>query len=362
MNFDLTEDQRLLQDSVARFLADHCDVETRLRNGGLVSAPLWRQFAELGWLGVALPEAVGGIGGGAVETMVMMEAFGRSLVVEPYLASVLLGGGLLRRCAADDLLGRLIEGNLQLAFGFAEPRSRFDLAHVETVARVDGNGWRLDGAKALVLNADGADLIIVTARLGAMLGLFLVPRDQAGLTVRPCRTHDGMAAAEVRLDAVRVGRDALLSADALALVEEVVDEASAAIAAEALGAMAVLVEASVEYLKLRRQFGRPLASFQVLQHRLVEMQIELEETRSLVIAATLALEEAPAQRRRAVSAAKIKIGQAGRLIGEEAIQLHGGIGMTEDVKVGHYYKRLLSRATLFGDVDHHVGRYAEALA
>jgi len=369
MNFDLTEDQVLLAQSLEGYLAD--------RYTPSVQAPgtHWRNFAALGWLGAALPEAVGGSGGGPVETMVVMEAFGRHTVVEPYLAAVLLGAGVLRRGGpAPDigngprpdaaLLAGVADGSVQLAVGYAEAQAGFDLHNVLTeAARVEG-GWRLDGRKTMVLNARDAHFIIVSARCaGSGIGLFLMPGDAPGLQKRGYATQDGLAAADLVLNGVVVPASALVVQPTRggAVLEAVVDEASAALCAMALGGMTACLEATVGYLRLRRQFGRPLASFQALQHRMVDMHVALEESRSLVMAATIALQAGQGVRQ-AVSAAKIHVGEAARLLGEEAVQMHGGIGMTDDYPISPLYKRLLTCATLFGDVDHHVGRYAAELA
>ncbi len=367
MNFDLTDEQALLARSLEGYLTD--------RYTPAVQTPgtHWSDFAALGWLGAALPETAGGSGGGPVETMVVMEALGRHAAIEPYLATVVLGAGLLR--LADDpasttaLLAGVADGSCQLAVGYAEPQARFDLHDVATKAARVADGWRLDGRKVMVLNAPGAEVLIVSARCtGARrdrdgIGLFLVPRDAPGLHLRSYITQDGLAAADVVLTDVLLPASAQLTGPFRggAALEAVVDAASAALCAMAVGCMVACLEATTGYLRLRRQFGRPLASFQALQHRLVDMQVALEESRSLVLAATIALEAGHGVRK-AVSAAKIHVGEAARLIGEEAVQMHGGIGMTDDYPIGRLYKRLLTCATLFGDVDHHVGRYALELS
>jgi alkylation response protein AidB-like acyl-CoA dehydrogenase len=375
MDFDLSDEQRMLEDGLRRFIKERYDLKARrtsIESAAGFSHDVWKAFAELGWLGVALPEDAGGLGGGPVDLMVVMERLGYGLVVEPYLASVVLAGGLLARTGdSARLLPKLAAGELQLAAAIAEPQARFDLHDVTTRGDRIGEGWRLNGAKTLVLNAPSADWLVVTARTAdgqrdpSGLSLFLVPATTPGVEIRPVRTQDDFAVGEVRLIDAIVDKDSLLGAEggALAGLQQVVDSAMMADAAYALGCMEFLVATTADYLKTRKQFGKPLASFQVLQHRLVQMHVALEEARSLVIGGTLALDEDDAlERQGAVSAAKIQINQAARLIGQEAIQMHGGIGMTDALIVGNYYKRLLAVSTLFGDTDHHLGLLADRIA
>ena len=375
MDFDLSDEQRMLQESARRFVTDRYDQPMRRRSvesvGGF-SAGLWKEFAAMGWLGISIPEDLGGLGSGPVEHMVLMEELGRGLVVEPYLASVVMAGGLLARTNdPEKILPRLSAGEVQLAAALAEPQGRFDLHDVATRAARHGDGWRIDGSKAVVLNAPNAEWLVVSARTAggqrdrSGLSLFLIPRAATGLDIRPTRTQDDFPAGEVKLTGVTVGPEALLGAvgEALPAIEATVDAALMADAAYALGCMEVLVETTAEYLKIRKQFGKPLATFQVLQHRLVQMHVALEEARSLVIGGTLVLEEPSAEQRvQGVSSAKVRVNEAGRLIGQEAIQMHGGIGMTEALSVGAYYKRLLSVSILFGDTDHHIGRLADRIS
>ena len=375
MDFDLSDEQRMLQESARRFVTDRYDQTMRRRSvesvGGF-SPELWKEFAAMGWLGISIPEDLGGLGSGPVEHMVLMEELGRGLVVEPYLASVVMAGGLLARTNDPaKILPRLIAGDVQLAAALAEPQGRFDLRDVATRAVRHGDGWRIDGSKAVVLNAPNAEWLVVSARTAggqrdrSGLSLFLIPRAATGLDIRPTRTQDDFPAGEVKLTGVTVGPEALLGAvgEALPAIEATVDAALMADAAYALGCMEVLVETTAEYLKIRKQFGKPLATFQVLQHRLVQMHVALEEARSLVIGGTLVLEEPSAEQRvQGVSSAKVRVNEAGRLIGQEAIQMHGGIGMTEALSVGAYYKRLLSVSILFGDTDHHIGRLADRIS
>lgn len=374
MHGGLSEDQALLKDSAERFIEKEYGFETRRALAASAegfSRENWRRFAEFGWLAAPLPEAHGGLGGTALHLAVLMEAFGRGLVVEPYLASVVLGGGLLAEGGDAEQQARLLPalagGELMLAFAYAEPQSRFDLADVETRAERDGGGFRLTGRKSVVFHAATADKIIVSARsAGAArdregLSLFLLDREAPGLTLRPYATVDGLRAAEVTLDGVKAARDSVIGEldAALPLIEAAVDRAIIAVSAEAAGAMDVLVGITRDYLKTRVQFGVPIGSFQVLQHRVVEMFAAAELSRALTYRAAAALQAADAlHRARAASAAKVQACKAGRLIGQEAIQLHGGMGMTDELAVGHYFKRLTTIGALFGDLDHHLRRFA----
>jgi pimeloyl-CoA dehydrogenase small subunit len=370
MDFDLTDEQRLLKDSVDRLISDQYQFEQRKKymtepNGW--SRAAWQQYAELGLLGLPFAEAHGGFGGGPVETMILMDAFGRGLVLEPYFATIILGGGLLRRAATpaqqQALLPQVAQGKLKLAFAHVERQSRYDLADVATAARQDGAAWVLDGAKSVVLHGDCADRLLVTARVSggprdrAGIGLFLVDPSAAGVTRRGYPTQDGLRAAEVTLSGARVPSENVLgdAGAALPAIEHVVDEAIAALCAEAVGTMQAMHDTTLEYLKTRQQFGRPIGQFQVLQHRSVDMLVALEQARSMAMfSAVMAGEEDATERRRAIAAAKVQIGRSGRHIGQEAIQLHGGIGMTMEYKVGHYFKRMTMIDKLFGDADVHL--------
>ena len=374
MDFDLSEEQRLLKESLDRLIGDRYAFEQRK---GYAQGPqgwsreLWGQFAELGLLGLPFEERHGGSAGGPVETMIAMEAFGRALALEPYLATVVLGGGFLRhggsaeQCA--DLIPQIADGSLTVAFAHTERQSRYDLYDIETRAVRDGAGWMLDGKKGVVVHGDTADKLVVTARVGGSrrdrdgVAAFIVDGKTAGVSRLGYPTQDGLRAAEITLANVRVGPEGALGepGKALPLIERVVDEAIAALCAEAVGAMAVMHELTVEYLKTRRQFGREIGSFQILQHRAVDMLIALEQARSMAMFATMmAAEENAAERRNAVAAAKVQIGRSGKFIGQQAIQLHGGIGMTMEYKVGHYFKRVTMIDTMFGDADHHLRELA----
>ncbi len=373
MDFDLNDDQRLLKDSVDRLISDRYDFEQRKKyaqgpDGW--SREMWAQYAELGLLGLPFAEEHGGFGGGAEETMIVMEAFGRGLVLEPYLATVILGGGLIRRASSGpqqaDLLPQIASGELLLAFAQQERSSRFNLADVQTRAVADGAGWRITGEKGVVLHGDVAGKLLVTARSAggrtdrAGIGLFLVDATDPGVTRRGYPTQDGLRAAEISFNnaaAVALGDPA----GAIGAVEQVVHEAIAAICAEGVGAMQCMHDITVDYLKTRKQFGRPIGDFQVLQHRSVDMLVALEQARSMTMFATvMSSEPDAATRARALSAAKVQIGKSGRHIGQETVQLHGGIAMTMEYKVGHYFKRMTMLEMLFGDTDHHLKLVSDA--
>ena len=374
MNFSLSEEQRLLEDSAERFVRENCSLDRRralVAGEPGYSERSWRQMADLGWLGVGVPEAFGGTGGGPVETMVLMEAFGAGLLVEPYFPSVVLGTGLVTEAGTEAqkeaILPAAVAGELKLAFAWVEARSGFDLFDVRTTAARRDGGWVVDGAKGVVLGAAAADRLIVSARTSGGprdrngIGLFLVDREADGVTLRDYPTVDGLRAAEVAFENVAVGDDAVLGdpRDALAAIEAVAERAIAALCAEAMGVMDVIVRDTAEYLKTRKQFGRPIGAFQVLQHQFTDMLIASEEARSMTYVATLRLGERDAvARAKAVSGAKHLVGRHGRLIGQRAIQLHGGMGMTEEMAVGHYFKRLTMIDVMFGDEAYHLKRYA----
>jgi pimeloyl-CoA dehydrogenase small subunit len=376
MDFDLSEEQRLLKDSVDRLIADRYDFESRKRYGQEPdgwSRELWSAYAELGLLAIPFAEEHGGFGGGPVETMLVMEAFGRSLALEPYLATVVLGGGLLRHGGSDEQkaehLPRIGAGERLLALAHTERQSRYDLHDVASTARRDGDAFVIDGEKSVVLHGDSADVVLVTARSAGSrrdrdgIGLFLVDANTPGVTRRGYRTQDGQRAAAITLEGVRVEPRNVIGhpEQALPLVERVVDEAMAALAAEAVGAMDETLKLTVEHLKTRKQFGTTIGSFQVLQHRSTEMFIAVEQARSMaMLAAMMAQDDNAEERRKILAAAKVQIGRSGRFVGQQAIQLHGGVGMTMEFKVGHLFKRLTMIDILFGDADHHLSRVAEA--
>lgn len=369
MDFDLSDDQRLLADSVNRLVTDrYADFEKRTAyradpRGYAVAN--WSAMAEMGLLGLPLSEAQGGFGGGAVETLLVMEAFGRGLVVEPYLATVVLGLGLLRRLGGQDaLLAQVAAGDATLAFAHQERQARHDLHDVATAARPDGEDWVLDGAKGVVLHGDSATRLIVSARMAGGrrdrdgIGLFLLDPAAPGVTRRGYATQDGLRGAEIVLEGARAS---LLAEAALPLIELVADEAIAALCAEAMGAMDRLRELTVDYLRTRQQFGRPIGDFQVLQHRAADMLVATEQARSMTMyAAMMVSHPDAATRSTALSAAKALVGRLADQLGKDAIQLHGGIAMTEEYKAGHYFKRLAMIGVLFGDVDHHLRRVVAA--
>ncbi len=368
MDFELSEEQRLLDNSIGRLLADRYDHAQRKRymaEPDGFSRAMWRRYAELGLIGLCFPEADGGSGGGPVETMIVMEAFGRALTLEPYSGNAVVAPRLLQHAqpAIRALLPRIAAGETLVAFAHAETQARYDLADVALAARRQGDDFILDGEKSLVANGDSADHFIVSARLSgdrrdaAGIGLFCVSAGASGISRRGYPTVDGLRAAEVTFANVRVPAEAALGVpgEAHAPILQACDCLIAALCAEAVGAMAALHEMTVEYLKTRRQFGAPIGNLQVLQHRAADMLVALEQARSMAMYAAMTADEPDAaQRRRAISEAKVQIGRSGRFIGQQAIQLHGGIGMTMEYAAGQYFKRLTAIDTLFGTADHHL--------
>lgn len=374
MDFELSPEQRMLKDSVARFVQDEyefvrCRAVVESEEG--FSREHWRTFAELGWLGIAVPETYGGLGGDAVDIMIVMEAFGRGLVPEPYLTTAVVGSGLLRTLGSESqkkaLLPKLVEGELLLAPALAEPQSRYDLHDVTTRAERTSAGWVLSGRKSVVLHGPSADYFIVSARTSgqardtAGISLFLVPRSVAGVDRFDARTFDRAPCSELQLEEVELESESLIGDEgqAFAAVTKVVDEGIAAICAEAVGAMEAVHERTNEYLKTRTQFGQPIGQFQVLQHRMVDMFMELEQARSLTYLATLKLCAPDEERRRVASCAKAQMGKAGKFVGAQAVQLHGGMGMTDELDVSHYYKRLMRLDIQFGNAEHHLRAFTE---
>jgi len=377
MDFIFSEEQQQLRDSLQKFIGKEYGFEARRAIIGSKSGysdKVWAQFADMGLLGVAFDEAHGGFGGSAVDTMLVMTELGRGIVVEPYLSTVVLGGSLVGLAGSEAqkqaVLPRVVEGKLLLAAALGEPNSRFELNCVETTARRDGAGYVLNGHKAVVLHGESANRLIVSARSagGARdaggISLFLVDARTAGVQVRGYRTIDGMRAAEIKFANVKLGADSVLGDvdAALPLLERAADLAVSALCAEAVGAMEALNAATFEYLKTRQQFGRPIGSFQALQHRAVDMMIHCEQSRSMAYLAAVKVSSQDAnERRRTVSAAKIQIGRSGRAISQEAIQMHGGMGMSNELAAGHYAKRLTMINATLGDVDHHSERFAGAI-
>ena len=375
MNFDYSDEQQQLADSVRKYLGNAYDFEKRkaiLHSASGFSEPVWAAFAEMGLTAIALPEDDGGFGGGAVDLMAVMEACGEALVVEPLLDVVGLASRLVARAGSAAqraaLLPGVIDGTMRLAFASTEAAGRYGLAPVATTARAVGDGWVLDGDKRVVVGAASAQRLIVSARTGGTAGdahgvsLFIVDPQAAGVSLNPSRTVDGLRVADVRLAGVVLGADALLGplGGAMPHIKEATDFATALLCADAIGAMKSANDATLDYMKQRKQFGVPIASFQVLQHRMVEMYIATEQARSMAILAASTVDAGgdAAARARAVSGAKIKIADAARQVSQESVQLHGGMGMTEELKVSHTFRRLTMIAQRFGDVDHHLERYA----
>jgi pimeloyl-CoA dehydrogenase small subunit len=375
MDFELTEEQRLLRDSVDRLVADHYAFDKRrayLAEPDGWSRALWAQYAELGLLGLPFAESDGGFGGGPIEVMLVMEAFGRVLALEPYLATIVLGGTALRLAGSEAqksaILPQIAEGKLILAFAHSERQARYDLSDVLTTAKPKAGGWILDGAKSVVLHGDCAQLLVVSARTSGErddphgITLFLVGAAANGVARRSYPMRDGTRAAEISLSDVEIGEDAVLDevGAAFPVIERVIEAGIAATAAEAVGAMETMQGLTLDYLKTRQQFGRPIGDNQVLQHRAAEMLMELERGRSMAMLAAMMVEEPDAaERAHNIAMVKVGVGQASKFVAQNAIQLHGGIGMTEEYAVGHYFRRCMVIEHLFGDTAHHLSRLAE---
>jgi pimeloyl-CoA dehydrogenase small subunit len=374
MDFDLSDEQRQLGDNLARLMKERYGFESRKAYGAAplgFSEELWRQYAELGLLGASFAEEDGGFGGGAVETMLIVEAFGRALVLEPYLPTVVLGGGVLRHGSPSQreaMVSGIAAGELRLALAHVERASGWNLFDVATSARKDGASFVLDGEKGLVLAGDSAQKLIVLARTAggrrekAGLGLFLVDAAAEGVARRGYPTQDGLRAAEISFAKVRVAPEDVIGdpEGAGVIIERVVEDAIAALCAEAVGAMTEAMEITTEYLKTRKQFGVPIGSFQALQHRASDMVVALEQARSMMMFATMMTGEADAgERAKAISAAKAQIGRSAKFLGQQATQLHGGIAMTYEYKLGHLFKRLTMIDLAFGDADEHLKRLSE---
>jgi len=374
MDFSFSDEQRQLKDGVERFVRDRYQFDQwkKLAASDLgYSEDNWRQMAELGWLAVGIPEDFGGFGG-PVETMIIMEGFGRGMVLEPYLSTVVIGGALIGRGGSaaqkEAILPKIAEGGVKLSLAFAEHQSRYNLADVATTAKADGGGFTLSGRKCVVLDAPSADQLIVSARTaggprdGNGVSLFLVDAKAPGVQMRAYRTLDRRRGADIEFSNVKLGADALVGErDAgLAILDYASENAIGALAAESVGAMQVLHDTTNEYLKTRKQFGVPIGAFQVLQHRMVDIHIALEQARSMAYMIAMKLEaESGVERARAASATKTQVGQSGKFVGQQSVQLHGGMGMTDELVVGHYKKRLMMNDVLFGNADHHRRRFGE---
>jgi pimeloyl-CoA dehydrogenase small subunit len=375
MDFEFTDEQRLLRDSVDRLLGDHYGFAQRrgyLAESEGWSTALWSRYAEQGLLGLPFAEEHGGFGGGAIDVMLVMEAFGRVLALEPYLATVVLSGTALRLAGntaqQSAILPQVADGSVTLAFAHGERQARYDLNDVLTTAKPTARGWVLDGSKSVVAHGDGADRLIVSARIAGEredpegIGLFLVDAKANGVARRAYPMRDGTRAAEIALNGVEIARDDALGelGNGLPIIERVVEAGIAATAAEAVGAMEAMHSMTLEYLKTRQQFGKPIGQNQVLQHRSAEMLIALEQGRSMAMLAAMTVDEPdPEERAHNIAMAKVGVGQASRFVAQNAVQLHGGIGMTEEYAVGHYFRRVMVIEHMFGDPAHHLSRLAE---
>jgi len=372
MDFTYNETQQMLRDTLGRYLADTYDFETRrkmIASEAGRDRGIWRALAtELGILGAPFGEEQGGLGGGPVENMIVMEQLGEAISIEPYLQTVVIGGGALKAAGgnmADALIPQIIGGEAVIAFAYAEPQGRYELHNLRTTARREGEGWVLNGHKAVVYAAPWATHLLVTARTGGSqretggVSLFLVEANRAGIVRRDYPTVDGFRASEIYFENASVPGDALIGGegDALPLIEQIVDEATAAVCAEGVGVMRRLHAGTQDYARQRKQFGRPISDFQVLQHRMVDMFMEVEQAVSMTLMATLKLDLPATERAAAVSQAKAKIGKGLKFVGQSAVQIHGGIGITDELAIGHYFKRATMIEGQFGSVDHHLARF-----
>jgi len=371
MDFSLNELQTMLADSVSKYIDNEYDFDTRQKYAAsdkTYSPEVWQTFAELGWTSVPFSEEDGGFGGGPADLMVLMLRFGKGLVVEPYLANIVLAGGVLRRAASaaqkEQWLHPVIAGELQAALAYAEPQSRYDIADIRMTAVADGDGWVLNGNKGVVFNGGNAELLVVSARTSGRqtdtdgITLFAVPADSQGVGVRAYRTVDGQQAAEIHFDNVAVDASAVIGEPdrGFAALDAAIDDATLAVSAEAVGIMQIMTDKTVEYSKNRMQFGVPIGSFQALQHRMVDMFTDCEQSYSLLLWATMRAAQGDADAKRAISSIKYQVGTAGRKVGQEAVQIHGGMGVSWEVDVAHYFKRLTTIDQIFGNADWHLDR------
>ena len=372
MNFELSEEQKMIQQSVERFVQENYDLTNRVKISSEdpgYSQDYWTAMAELGWLGLAFSEEDGGFGGNQIDTLVLMEQFGKGLVLEPFLANIVLGGGAIKRggtpAIKESVLPNLIEGNLQVTLAYAEEQSRFDIEDVATAAREDGNNFIINGKKSMVLNAESADKIVVVTRTSGSqvdedgISLFLVDATSKGVERENFPTVDGLRASEITFTDVEVSSDNLIGEKdkGFSILQAVVNDAILALSAEAVGAMEVLYKDTVEYTQQREQFDHPLSDFQVLQHRMVDMFMEYEQCKSLLLRATMETVQDPILAQRTVHALKHLIGKSGIFVGESAVQLHGGMGVTEELRIGHFFKRLLVIDSQFGNADFHLDKF-----
>ena len=372
MDFTFNEEQTMIQDQVEQFIQKEYDWETRqeLSNSDLgFGTHNWKTFAELGWLGIAVSEKNGGFGGSSIETMLIMEEFGKGLVVEPFLETVVMSAGILDRHGTDEqknqVLNSVINGEMHLALAYAEPQSRFNLSDVVTEAKEDGDNFVINGFKSVVMNGPSANKIIISARTSGTqledkgISLFLVDSDIEGLTKSDYKTVDGRKASDINLENVIVSNSCLIGSlnAGFDILDDAIDRSILAISAEAVGAMEILYKTTVEYTKTREQFGTPIGKFQVLQHRMVDMFMEYEQCKSLLYMATMKNEESAPDAKKAISGLKYQVGKAGKFVGQQAVQLHGGMGVTDELNVGHYFKRLTTIGTIFGNADYHLKQY-----
>ena len=372
MNFELSEEQKMIQQSVERFVQENYDLTNRVKISSEdpgYSQEYWTAMAELGWLGLAFSEEEGGFGGNQIDTLVLMEQFGKGLVLEPFLANIVLGGGAIKRGGSpaikESILPNLIEGNLQVTLAYAEEQSRFDIEDVATAAREDGSHFIINGKKSMVLNAESADKIVVVTRTSGSqvdedgISLFLVDASSKGVERENFPTVDGLRASEITFTDVEVPSGNLIGEKdkGFSILQAVVNDAILALSAEAVGAMEVLYKDTVEYTQQREQFDHPLSDFQVLQHRMVDMFMEYEQCKSLLLRATMETVQDPILAQRTVHALKHLIGKSGIFVGESAVQLHGGMGVTEELRIGHFFKRLLVIDSQFGNSDFHLDKF-----
>ena len=372
MNFELSEEQKMIQQSVERFVQENYDLTNRVKISSEdpgYSQEYWTAMAELGWLGLAFSEEEGGFGGNQIDTLVLMEQFGKGLVLEPFLANIVLGGGAIKRGGSpaikESILPSLIEGNLQVTLAYAEEQSRFDIEDVATAAREDGSNFIINGKKSMVLNAESADKIVVVTRTSGSqvdedgISLFLVDATSKGIERENFPTVDGLRASEITFTDVEVPSGNLIGEKdkGFSILQAVVNDAILALSAEAVGAMEVLYKDTVEYTQQREQFDHPLSDFQVLQHRMVDMFMEYEQCKSLLLRATMETVQDPILAQRTVHALKHLIGKSGIFVGESAVQLHGGMGVTEELRIGHFFKRLLVIDSQFGNSDFHLDKF-----
>ena len=372
MNFELSEEQKMIQQSVERFVQENYDLTNRVKISSEdpgYSQEYWTAMAELGWLGLAFSEEEGGFGGNQIDTLVLMEQFGKGLVLEPFLANIVLGGGAIKRGGSpaikESILPNLIEGNLQVTLAYAEEQSRFDIEDVATAARQDGSNFIINGKKSMVLNAESADKIVVVTRTSGSqvdedgISLFIVDAASKGIERENFPTVDGLRASEITFTDVEVPSGNLIGEKdkGFSILQAVVNDAILALSAEAVGAMEVLYKDTVEYTQQREQFDHPLSDFQVLQHRMVDMFMEYEQCKSLLLRATMETVQDPILAQRTVHALKHLIGKSGIFVGESAVQLHGGMGVTEELRIGHFFKRLLVIDSQFGNSDFHLDKF-----